>query len=375
MVASGPDLLAAAAAVGDRALARLGAVSGAPVGLDPAPNDAADLIAERAVRLGHEPTGPVSAGGSCHLLPSADGWVAANLPRVDDIELVPAWLGVTATAGNGLVDWEQVAEAVAARSGAEVVEQGQLLGLAVAVVPMSDEARRVGDEQLVSRDMVGGRRPLLGRRLASPTDRAPDLRVPLVVDLSSLWAGPLCGRLLAAAGMRVVKVESSSRLDGARGGDPGFFHALNGAKEHRALPLATDAGRNELRHLLSTADIVIEGSRPRALRQMGIQPSEVVGARPGSVWVSITAYGRRGPWSNRVGFGDDTAAAGGLVSVEDGRPAFVGDAIADPLAGMVAAGAAADAWARGGGCLLDVALREVARHTALHAGSTMPVPR
>ena len=375
MVSSRPDLLAAAAAVGDRALARLGAVRGAPAGLDPVRGDAAGLIAERAVRLGHEPTGPVSAGGSCRLLSSADGWVAVNLPRVDDVELLPAWLDLPAGPAPGIVPWELVAEAVASRSGCEVVEQGQLLGLAVAVVPMSDEARRVGDEQLVSRDMVDGRRPFPERQIVPPSDRASGRPVPLVVDLSSLWAGPLCGRLLAASGMRVVKVESSSRPDGARGGDPGFFDALNGAKEHRSLPLATVGGRDELRRLLSTADIVIEGSRPRALRQMGIEAEDVVSARPGSVWVSITAYGRHGPWSNRVGFGDDAAAAGGLVAVSEGRPAFLGDAIADPLAGVVAAGAAADAWARGGGCLLDVSLREVARHAALSVSVTPAVAR
>ncbi len=167
--------------------------------------------------------------------------------------------------------------------------------------------------------------------------------------------------------MRVVKVESTSRPDGARGGDPEFFQVLNGAKEHRSLPLATVDGRHRLRRLLSTADIVIEGSRPRALRHMGIEAEQVLSERPGSVWVSITAYGRSGPWSNRVGFGDDAAAAGGLVAVDEGRPRFVADAVADPLAGMVAAGAVADAWARGGGCVLDVSLREVARHAALGA--------
>ena len=210
-------------------------------------------------------------------------------------------------------------------------------------------------------------------RIVPSSDRGSRRQVPLVVDLSSLWAGPLCGRLLAAAGMRVVKVESTSRPDGARGGDVGFFHALNGAKEHRSLPLATAGGRDRLRRLLSTADIVIEGSRPRALRHMGIEAEEVLSARPGSVWVSITAYGRDGPWSNRVGFGDDAAAAGGLVAVAEGRPGFVADAVADPLAGMVAAGAAADAWARGGGCLLDVSLREVARHAALGVEATSVV--
>jgi crotonobetainyl-CoA:carnitine CoA-transferase CaiB-like acyl-CoA transferase len=188
----------------------------------------------------------------------------------------------------------------------------------------------------------------------------------LVVDLSSLWAGPLCARLLGRAGARVVKVESSTRPDGARRGPVAFFDAVNAGKEHLALPLHTAAGRAELRALLRTADVVVEGSRPRALEQMGIEPAEVLAGRPGAVWVAITAYGRRGPWRNRVGFGDDAAAAGGLLAADPtGAPTFAGDALADPLAGVVAAALAALALRGGGGVLVDVALREVARAAAL----------
>ena len=84
------------------------------------------------------------------------------------------------------------------------------------------------------------------------------------------------------------------------------------------------------------------------------------------MWLSITAYGRTGPWRDRVGFGDDCAAAGGLVAwTADRSPAFVADAVADPLTGMVAAALVADAVRDGGGVVLDVALREVARVAAL----------
>ena len=128
-------------------------------------------------------------------------------------------------------------------------------------------------------------------------------------------------------------------------------------------------GVAELRRLVADADVVIEGSRPRALERLGIEPAEVVAGHPGAVWLSITAYGRSGPWRNRVGFGDDCAAAGGLVAwTADGSPEFIADAVADPLAGMVAAALVARAVSDGGGVVLDVALREVARAAALGVG-------
>jgi hypothetical protein len=57
-----------------------------------------------------------------------------------------------------------------------------------------------------------------------------------------------------------------------------------------------------------------------------------------------------------VAWGDDAAVAGGLVADDQGRPAFLGDAVADPVTGMAAAAAVFDAVAKGGGVLLDVAM-------------------
>src|SRR4051794_38578197 len=49
------------------------------------------LLGERAAVAGYTRNGRTSAGGSCRLVPTADGWVAVNLARPSDIELVPAW--------------------------------------------------------------------------------------------------------------------------------------------------------------------------------------------------------------------------------------------------------------------------------------------
>ena len=288
-----------------------------------------------------------------------------NLPRGDDVDLLPAWLNLSDASGSDDVPWDEIAIAVARLDRASVVGTAQELGLAVAAVPSLDRASDAVDVQLAARGMTSGDRSFRstnpGPRLAQAKSIG-DLRV---VDLSSLWAGPLCSRVLTDAGAHVVKVESTGRPDGARFGNRPFFDWLHDGQSGRSIDFASTSGIAELKDLIDTADVIIEGSRPRAFEHLGIEPLDVVGARPGVVWVSITAYGRTGPWRNWSGFGDDAAAAGGLVDRLDGTPRFVGDAIADPLTGLVAAAAVLDAVAEGGGVHIDVALREVARRVAL----------
>ncbi len=318
-----------------------------------------DLLSKRAVFTNAPRDRRRSMGDHCRLMPTRDGWCAVHLPRPDDRDLLPAWLGIETT--SDAIPWETIASAVAERSGIDLVDAGQELGLAVSIPPIGEDA------QLRDRDTVNPARPWIRRRVGAPGDRS-SLDGALVVDLSSLWAGPLCARVLSDAGARVVKVESTTRPDGGREGDRAFFEWLHEGQEFVSLPLAEPSGVDELVRLLDRADVIIEGSRPRALDRMGITPAEVVGRRSGVVWTSITAYGRCGPWSDRVGFGDDTAIAAGLLDLdEDGSPCFVGDAVADPLTGLVAAALTADAVGRGGGVTIDVALREVARSAAQSA--------
>lgn len=307
--------------------------------------DGAALLGEHAAAFGHRRRGTTSAGETCRLLPAADGWIAVNLARPDDVALLPAWLG-----GRAPEDvWGFVAERVSARPAEEVVARARLLGLPAAVAvdppPQAPAWLRVA--------ACGSRSP-----------RRPGT-APLVVDLSSLWAGPLCTHLLALAGARVIKVESSHRPDGARRGPAAFFDLMNAGKASVALDFRSDAGRAQLRRLVTSADIVVESARPRALAQLGIDAAALVAQQPGLTWVSITGYGRSEPNAGWVAFGDDAAVAGGLAAATGpvgGPPIFCGDAIADPLTGLHAAVAALASWIGGGAHLLDLALRDVAGH-------------
>ena len=172
----------------------------------------------------------------------------------------------------------------------------------------------------------------------------------LVVDLSSLWAGPLCAKLLGESGCRVVKVEAADRPDGARAGNPHFFDWLHSGHQSVVLDFGTRQGSELLRALIARADVIIEASRPRALAALGIEAEQVVATGKGKIWLSITGYGRKGAAADRVAFGDDAGVAAGLVAWDPtGRPVFCGDAVADPVVGMEAARAVLESRARGGG--------------------------
>jgi hypothetical protein len=291
---------------------------------------AEQLLVDRAAVNGFVRNGTVSAGGACHLLPATDGWVAVNLARDDDLAGVPAWLEVD-DAGR---PWDAVVEHVPRRSGAELVERAILLGLPVAAlgeVPAPPE-------------------PV---RMLAAGDAAPLSRPPVVVDLSALWAGPLCTRLLADRGAEVIKVESPARPDGARRGPPRFFEHLNRGKQQ----VVCDLRSRELRGLLRQADVVVVASRARALEQLGLVAEAL---RP-RVWLSITGYGRS---VDRIAFGDDAAVAGGLVAHDADGPVFLGDAIADPLSGVASAAAVDAALQAGGRWLVDTSMSGVAAWVA-----------
>jgi hypothetical protein len=315
--------------------------------------DALALLGERAALMGLWRRGSTSCGGSCRLFPCPDGFLGVSLPRAEDMELVPAWLELTATPPSVPAVWSAVGQHVAERDPRPLLERAVLLGLPV--VRVGEVAGRPG----VSRVSLGEAPP------------KQDLADVVVVDLSALWAGPLCGELLGRAGALVVKVESTQRPDGARRGAPAFFDLLNGRKPSVALDFETPAGVRALHQLVHRADVVIEASRPRALAQLGLDGLDVVEAGGPQVWVSITGHGRSGDAANRVAFGDDAAAAGNLVVWHEDAPLFCADAVADPLTGLAAADACLQALQTGGRWLLDVSMSAVSSE---FAGPTLGAP-
>ena len=301
-----------------------------------------DVLTERARLLGLGAPGAVSANGACRMIRARDGWLAVNLPRESDLEAVPAWIAGDLDAEP----WAAIAAAAADADAEALVEGAQLLGLPVARVGAIDGATP---------------EPPVIRMAAGAPRRRERLRV---LDLSSLWAGPLCGALLAQGGAEVIKIESASRPDTLAQSSPAFFERLNGAKTCLALDFADPGERAGLVAEASRADVLVTGARPRAFGPLGLRPETLFAANPGLVWVAVTGYGWDGPLCDRVAFGDDAAAAGGLVRWTAEGPRFLGDALADPLTGVAAAAGAFRALAAGGGVIVDAAMAQTAAGAA-----------
>jgi CoA-transferase family III len=310
----------------DRQIAALAKATGART---IAALNGATLLGERAALNGFKVPRLVSAGGGSRLYKTRKNWISLSLARAGDRELLPALF-----CDESLDPWNE--DALTARmaisDARHIVDQGSTLGLSITRI----------DETALS--------PAAEVTVQGRARCHAEGRLPLVIDLSALWAGPLATHLLQLAGATVLKVESRTRPDSMRQGDTAFFNLLNQNKASIALDFRDESGRKALLALISKADIVVESARPRALLQLGIDANALVRDIPGLVWISITAHGVHGNSANRIGFGDDCGVAGGLTAAlvkASGRVGYVGDAIADPLAGIAAAGFAWDGWQSG----------------------------
>ncbi len=306
------------------------------------------LLGERAAISNLQRHGRRAAGGACTLYDTADGVIALNLARDDDRELLPAWLECAEVAEA------ELGELLTKYQTGYLLERGRVLGLALA----SAAAPVRCDQWFYAKRFA----PAVAKR-SEP---------PLVIDLSGLWAGPLCGQILGQCGARVIKVESRSRPDGARNGPKQFFDLMNGGKESVALDFRDTTDQKVLRALIAKADIVIEAARPRALLQLGIVAAELIAENPGMTWLSITGYGREAPMGDWIAYGDDAGVAAGLswlMGGSHGDPVFCGDAIADPLTGLHAALLAYSSWQCGGGELLDISLHRTVNYVVTAGAS------
>jgi crotonobetainyl-CoA:carnitine CoA-transferase CaiB-like acyl-CoA transferase len=169
-----------------------------------------------------------------------------------------------------------------------------------------------------------------------------------VLDMTAFWAGPVCTHVLAMLGAEVIHVESPSRPDGTRllAGIPftedrwwercGIFSGLNTNKKSVTLDLADERGRDALRKLLATCDVVVENYTPRVLDQLGLGFEEVRAIRPDVVMVRMPGFGLDGPWRDNGAFGFSIEDASGLTwmtGYPDSNP-LSPYCVGDPIAGM-----------------------------------------
>ncbi|RAS37958.1 CoA transferase [Paraburkholderia bryophila] len=144
-----------------------------------------------------------------------------------------------------------------------------------------------------------------------PGDAKRALARVRVLDLSRIIAGPVAGRALAQHGADVLMINGPHLpniaplvIDNGRG------------KRSALVDLREAAGRETLRGLAGGADVFLQAYRPGALAARGFGPDELARIRPGIVYVSVSAYGHAGPWSQRRGFDSLVQSASGIAWTE-----------------------------------------------------------
>jgi crotonobetainyl-CoA:carnitine CoA-transferase CaiB-like acyl-CoA transferase len=194
-----------------------------------------------------------------------------------------------------------------------------------------------------------------------------------VIELAHIMAGPMCGQLLADMGADVIKVEKAPGGDDTRrmvppevDGESAAFMILNRNKRGTAINLKSAAGKDVVRRLLSSADVVIENYRVGTMERLGLGYESLRELNPGLIYCQITGFGRTGPYADRAGFDLIAQGMSGLMSVTgegSGRaPIKAGVPVGDISAGMLAAMGILAAYIHrlktGEGQLVDTSLLE-----------------
>lgn len=166
-----------------------------------------------------------------------------------------------------------------------------------------------------------------------------------VLDVSTLFAGPLAATMLGDFGAEVVKIEHPKgdpvRNHGASKDGVGLWGKVVGRnKRGITLYLGSPEGQEVFRKLVATADVVIENFRPGTLERWGLGYDELSRINPGLVLVRVTGFGQFGPYSGRPGFGTLAEAMSGFAAITgepDGPPTLPPFGLADGIAALAAA--------------------------------------
>jgi len=273
------------------------------------------------------------------LWPSGDGWVRTHANYPWHRAALLGALGIADTAGDDVE--VLVGDAIAQRSARDVEETVyDAGGLAVAARGAAewrqgDAGSAVAASSLVATDPLPTTAGVVLLPVGSPGE-LPASGVK-VLDLTRVIAGPVGTRMLAALGADVLRVDHPARPELA-------LHAIDGVigKASTTLDATTQGGYDVLHGLVDEADVVVTGYRPGSLRRLGLDADQVAERHPGTVVVSLSAWGTSGPWGARRGFDSLVQIATGIgraTSPDGNRPGALPCQLLDHATGyLLAAG-------------------------------------
>ncbi|MFF6997050.1 CaiB/BaiF CoA transferase family protein [Streptomyces sp. NPDC008313] len=192
-----------------------------------------------------------------------------------------------------------------------------------------------------------------------------------VLDLATLFAGPLAATMLGDFGAEVIKVEHPAKPDPSRGHGPSkdgiglWWKLLGRNKRVMTLDLSKRGGQATLLRLARTADVIVENFRPGTLEKWDLGWEELSTANPRLVLARVTGFGQFGPYAHRPGFGTLAEAMSGFAAITgepDAPPVLPPFGLADSIAGLATAYAVLAALTArdrtGEGQVIDMALIE-----------------
>ena len=209
--------------------------------------------------------------------------------------------------------------------------------------------------------------------------KQPPLAGIRVIELARVLAGPWAGQMLADMGADVIKVESPDGGDDTRAWGPPFveskdgdnlsaayYHSTNRGKRSITVDLKSDEGRETVRRLVKTADVVIENFKRGGLEKYGLDYQSLRALNPKLIYCSITGFGQTGPYADFAGYDYIVQGMSGFMSITgepEGQPMKAGVAVADIFTGIYSVtaiqAALIHAMRTGQGQHVDMALLDV----------------
>ncbi len=170
----------------------------------------------------------------------------------------------------------------------------------------------------------------------------PPLQHLKVLDLSSLYAGPLIATNLGDFGAEVIKVEHPRGDDARRwglskNGVPLWWKVISRNKRLITLDLHEPEAQQKVRALYRWADVVVENFRPGRLEQWGLGFADLQKVNPRAIMVRVTGFGQTGPRASQPGFGTLAEAFSGFAYITgqpDGPPTLPPFGLADGVAAL-----------------------------------------
>ena len=173
-----------------------------------------------------------------------------------------------------------------------------------------------------------------------------------VLDLTSMVSGPVAAMMLGDQGAEVIKVEpihgeQLRHLGEPHNGIPATFFSCNRNKKSLAVDLKDEAGKEILWTLIKTADVLLQNFRPGAMARMGFSEEKVREKNPGIIYVSISGFGEKGPYSHKRVYDPIIQGLSGATDIQadrkSGRPNMIRIILADKVSALTAAQAVSSA--------------------------------